>query len=96
MEVKWAQFAKVVLEVIVSLTRFIFILYVKRYRSLRGLYSHLIIPFLACSYLAGAVRISSSPRVYTEPGSVGDISGSCTSEYGKHQVLFAFELYLDQ
>ena len=88
MEVKWAQFSKVVLEIIVSLSRFFSC--IERDRSLRGLYSHLIISCLACYELAAKLA-------NTEPGSVGDISGSCTSEYGKHQVpFFTSELYLDQ
>ena len=86
MEVKWAQFAKVVLEIIVSLSRFMSML-------CSSSYSHFIVPCLACNYLAGR---EGSRGSYTEPGSVGDISGSCTSEYGKHQVPFAFELYFDQ
>ena len=95
MEVKWAQFAKVVLEIIVSLSRFFS--YRNRIRFLHSSHSRLIIPFLACYELAsGILGLASGSGQSTEPGSVGDISGSCTSEYGKHQVPFAFELYLDQ
>ena len=92
MEVKWAQFAKVVLEILVSITRFMSILYVKRCRLLCSSYSHFIIPCLACYELAAKVsaQVQIDPNPNSEPGSVGDISGSCTSGYGKHQVPFAF------
>ena len=71
-----AQFSKVVLEIIVSLSRFM---------PLYSSYSHFIILCLACYELAAVVCYGGGRSCsYTEPGSVGDISGSCTSEYGKH------------
>ena len=80
------------------------ILYVKICRLLHSSHSHLIVPCLACYELAAKVRLGSGDSSlsksgksrYSEPGSVGDISGSCTAKYGKHEVPFAFELYLDQ
>ena len=87
MEVRWAQFAKVVKEILVSITRFMSILYVKRCRLLRSSHSHLIIPCLACYEVAAKVYLGSSDG-YTEPGSVGDISGSCISENGKRASTF--------
>ena len=91
MEVKWAQFAKVVLEDIVSLTRSIFVLYGNRSQLLCSSPSPLIIPCLACYYLAGVVFEGVFPNfISTEPGSVGDISDSCTADFGKHQVPFLY------
>ena len=66
----------------------------------RILIFHFIIPCLACYELAAKVYLGidfvNFNQIFTDPGSVGDIRGSCTAEYGKHQVPFAFELYLDQ
>ena len=85
-----AQFSKVVLEIIVSLSRFMSI-----FVQLIFSFDH---PMLACYELAAELYLGyvDPNYIYTEPGSVGDISGSCTSKYGEHQVPFAFELYLDQ
>ena len=85
LEVKWAQFAKVVLEIIVSLSRLISMF-------LCSSYSHFIIPCLACYQLAAKVfLVYVAPNsIYTDPGSVGDIRGSCTADYGKHQVPFLY------